>query len=240
MFEVSAHPIRTVQRTESAFTILDSIIRTLSLTYIDEDIEDSNCSSSSLSPAVPFDPRRIHSNNEANSQHLHHAQTNQMQSRQYSGAPASAHKSQSHVYPLPLYKREPISVSHHSQPKHSSQLLQYHTSAPPVDAESAACSCAELSLGRNWPEAQEHAPLWLCTPAWNPNWTTAEVKREESRRLCWQALSITAGYSTYRAAMGAPVHDLFILQPSNVRFSILPIATFYVNTTLLCYFWVSI
>ena len=220
MFEVSAHPIRALERTESAFTILDNIIRTLALTYIDADIEDSAASSSDLLSSMAFNPRTVHNHREMNSQRHHHhlSLSNQVHNGQYAGAPTSAHRTQSHVYPLPLYSRQPISASYFSHPQNSSQLLQYQASVPHAGIESAACSCADLSLGRNWTGAQEHSPLWLCTPAWNPDWNVHELRREESRRLCWQALSITAGYTTYRAAMGAPIHDLFILQPSNVRY----------------------
>jgi len=59
--------------------------------------------------------------------------------------------------------------------------------------------------------------MWLCTPAWHPNWTEAEIRREECRRLCWNTLSLTAGYTSYRAALGVSQHELFVVQPANFR-----------------------
>lgn len=146
------------------------------------------------------------------------------------------HHNASHVLPLPLYNRLPISQSpqaHLAQPA-TSQLLQYH--APSASAAAAhaqlqarmqlqssgpdeappACPCAALSLVRNWPEARTVTPFWLCTPAWSTHWSAAEVRREECRRLCWNTLLLIAGYTTYRASMGLSILDLSIVQPSNV------------------------
>ncbi|EJC99066.1 uncharacterized protein FOMMEDRAFT_95074, partial [Fomitiporia mediterranea MF3/22] len=111
-------------------------------------------------------------------------------------------------------------------------LLQYHSSPSPrtvVDAlnrslsnarspsEQPSCICNELSLGYNWSEAKEHVPFWLNSPAWNPSWTDAEIRREECRRLCWNTLHLFAGYTTYRTSLGLATLDLFLLHPSNVH-----------------------
>ncbi|KAH8113570.1 hypothetical protein DFH11DRAFT_1510242 [Phellopilus nigrolimitatus] len=120
-----------------------------------------------------------------------------------------------HVLPVPLYNHQPISDDR-ARPHHASLLLQYqdpHAASNP----SPKCLCNELSLGRVWRETQEYTPFWMCTPAWNPAWGVAEIRREECRRLCWSTLTMLAGYTAYRASLGLSIIDLFILHPSNYR-----------------------
>jgi len=74
-----------------------------------------------------------------------------------------------------------------------------------------------FTLGVNWPQASQHTPFWLFTAAWNPDWSIAEIRQEECRRLCWSTLSMTAGYTTYQTAMGMQLNDMFILQPSSYK-----------------------
>ena len=182
VFEVSAHPARSVARTQSAFAMLDNIIRALSLTYIDAEDPSTTTFGESEDPRHP-DQRE----------------------------PA---------YPLPLYSRSQ-GLNEYPQAVPSSRLLHHEPHPKPSNNR---CICNELSLGRNWPGAQEHAPLWLSTAAWDPSWSVAEIRREECRRLCWNALTIAAGYTTYRSAHGLDSPDMFVLQPSNVRY--LPVSEY--------------
>ena len=179
-------------RLHSALGTLDSIIHSLALTYID---------ALDLSVSNPTDS-------------LYRSST-------------YVHGSVSHILPMPLYNRKPI-AGLCPKLKFSSQLLQYHPpSAITADpqygrmsdqtaTEHATCVCNDLTLGKIWPEAKEHVPFWLGSPAWNPAWTDAEVRREECRRLCWNTLHLFAGYTTYRTSLGLQTLDLYLLHPSNV------------------------
>jgi hypothetical protein len=80
------------------------------------------------------------------------------------------------------------------------------------------CFCDEVSLGRQWPEAQTRVPLWVATPTWNSEWTEGEIKKEECRRLCWSALMLISGHTSYAAAVNWRHSDYFVMEPSNVRY----------------------
>jgi len=53
-------------------------------------------------------------------------------------------------------------------------------------------------------------------PVWDPSWTEAEVKSEETRRLCWSALILVANHTAARAAEQRQPVNLFLVDPSNV------------------------
>jgi hypothetical protein len=57
---------------------------------------------------------------------------------------------------------------------------------------------------------------WSLLLAWDPLWTEAEVKSEETRRLCWSALILVANHTVARAAEQREALDLFLVNPSNV------------------------
>ncbi|KAF8527466.1 hypothetical protein BU17DRAFT_81636 [Hysterangium stoloniferum] len=80
---------------------------------------------------------------------------------------------------------------------------------------SEGCSCLALTLGHNSRSSHVHTPLWVATAAWNPDWTVAEIRKEESRRLCWSSLQIAAGHTSHSAAFSVPPLDYFCIQPSN-------------------------
>lgn len=122
----------------------------------------------------------------------------------YNAYPASTRTLQ-----IPLQKRMPFSGSPGSD---TSPVSPVHELGP----AKTPCACEELSLGQNWPQAREHTPLWLYTPAWDAGWGVAEIRREECRRLCWSTLTLAAGYTSYAAALRTPISDLFVIQPSNV------------------------
>ncbi|KAG7088294.1 hypothetical protein E1B28_012305 [Marasmius oreades] len=79
----------------------------------------------------------------------------------------------------------------------------------------SGCSCQSVTLGTHWPQSLEHVPLWAQTPAWDPNWSEAEVKKESCRRLCWSASSLAAGHVSYAVATSSSHPDLFIGDPAN-------------------------
>lgn len=57
MFEICAHPRHSSERATSAMIVLDSIIRTLSLTMVDADDPKTSIFSPGTVPAVPESPR---------------------------------------------------------------------------------------------------------------------------------------------------------------------------------------
>jgi len=62
----------------------------------------------------------------------------------------------------------------------------------------------------------EGSAAWSPPLAWDPLWTEAEVKSEETRRLCWSALILVANHTVARAAEQRAPLDLFLVNPSNV------------------------
>lgn len=78
------------------------------------------------------------------------------------------------------------------------------------------CSCRSLTLGQVSRSSHEHTPLWAATAAWNPDWSYAEIRKEESRRLCWSSLQLAAGHTSHAAAFSAAPLDYFCIQPANV------------------------
>lgn len=58
---------------------------------------------------------------------------------------------------------------------------------------------------------------WSFQLAWDPLWTEADVKSEETRRLCWSALILVANHTATRAAEQREPLNLFLVDPSNFR-----------------------
>ncbi|KAH9066631.1 hypothetical protein EDB87DRAFT_1553684 [Lactarius vividus] len=100
----------------------------------------------------------------------------------------------------------------------SSSTRQYvqqpHMAVEPIIHRSR-CSCDEVSLGRQWPEAQRQVPLWVATPTWNREWSEGEIKKEECRRLCWSALMLISAHTSYAVAANWSHSDFFVMEPSN-------------------------
>lgn len=84
------------------------------------------------------------------------------------------------------------------------------------DAPAPGCACASLTLQEHWPSTNEHAPMWISTPAWDDQWSEAEIRKESCRRLCWSSMILAAGHISYTTAHRAQGLDLFIADPSNV------------------------
>jgi len=81
----------------------------------------------------------------------------------------------------------------------------------------STCRCDELSLGRQWPESHTQVPLWVATPMWNREWSEGDIKKEECRRLCWSALMLVSGHTSFANAVNWGHLELFTAEPSNVR-----------------------
>lgn len=85
------------------------------------------------------------------------------------------------------------------------------------DQRTVGCSCSSLTLIQHWSSAAEHTPMWALTPAWNLDWTEAEIRKESCRRLCWSSIILIAGNTSYNIANRKhAILDLFIGDPANV------------------------
>lgn len=173
-FEVCAHPQQQTTRIHAALNILDSIIRSLSISYLDA---NNPTASTFIRNAVPVI---------------------EVSSEKYVSLPQR--------YPIPI-----------SMPSLTQQYAQQQQIAIDPTVRASSCPCERLSLGFQWPEAQTQAPLWVATPMWNREWTEGEIKKEECRRLCWSALMLVSGHSSFAAAVNWSRLDLFMVEPSNVR-----------------------
>ncbi|KAI5123891.1 hypothetical protein M0805_005707 [Coniferiporia weirii] len=59
------------------------------------------------------------------------------------------------------------------------------------------------------------SPTWSTSISWDPNWSVEEIQREETRRLCWAALSLAAAHTAHCAAFHTEPLDLFLSRPEN-------------------------
>jgi len=98
----------------------------------------------------------------------------------------------------------------------SDAYSQYNTVREGHPRAQSGCSCANMTLARHWPEASDHCPNWLATAAWSDTWNEAEIRRESCRRLCWSAVTLAAGHSSYARATKNKGLYLYITDPSNV------------------------
>lgn len=74
------------------------------------------------------------------------------------------------------------------------------------------CDCAAIA-------SSDGSNTWSSQLAWDPLWSEAEVKSEETRRLCWSALILVANHTAARAAEQREPLNLFLVDPSNVCYS---------------------
>jgi hypothetical protein len=189
-FEISAHPAHSEIRVRSALAQLDNLIRSLSMSVLDGNDERTSRFVHQGVPVVSSPTSAVASNN--------------MPVNRAWAPPVSA-----------LLSATPSlsPASHHS--------LGRRTGSPMTNLVSTrsapSCSCESLTLGHNWAHANDLTPLWLMTPAWNPDACEAEIRKEECRRVVWSAVTLLAGCTSYTAALNAvPSQELSLMDPSNV------------------------
>lgn len=91
--------------------------------------------------------------------------------------------------------------------------LDHSTGAPTVanpHPPPKQCDCAATAA------PGDGSNTWSFQLAWDPLWTEADVKSEETRRLCWSALILVANHTAERAAEQRESLNLFLADPSNV------------------------
>lgn len=93
--------------------------------------------------------------------------------------------------------------------------MVYH---PPGYVSPRTCACV---TGSPAPPIHPHSPPQHYTlsfsfnPPWDPNWSVAEIAREESRRICWSALNLIANYTAQSVAFHQSPLDLYLMEPAN-------------------------
>jgi len=88
--------------------------------------------------------------------------------------------------------------------------------------EKGGCNCNSLLLSQNSPKSQIITPFWGFTPDWTPEWSEAEIEKEEARRLVWASLTLAAGHTSHAASHG--IHrrealDFWLTRAENVSLS---------------------
>ena len=73
------------------------------------------------------------------------------------------------------------------------------------------CSCDRSAL-------VEYSPNGQACLGWDPSWSAEEIRKEESRRLCWSALALVAAHTADCAIVRRKPLDLQLIKPSNVSF----------------------
>jgi hypothetical protein len=75
------------------------------------------------------------------------------------------------------------------------------------------CSC----IPPNTPIPQDHhASFWSYPLPWDSTWSHTEVRKEQSRRLCWSALNLVASYTSRCALLNKKPPNFFLGNPANV------------------------
>jgi len=111
-------------------------------------------------------------------------------------------------------------------------ILDHSTGVPTVAnprPPPKQCDCAATA------PPGDGSNTWSFQPTWDPLWTEADVKSEETRRLCWSALILVANHTTARAAEQREPLNLFLADSSNVCYSPFPLALSLALRTILAH-----
>lgn len=81
------------------------------------------------------------------------------------------------------------------------------------DFRGRRCSCIPPDSLR----PPDHRNSWSYPLPWDSKWTVREIRDEECRRVCWNALGLVTNYSAQYAAFDQEVQPLFLTDPSNYR-----------------------
>jgi hypothetical protein len=199
MYELNPHPYHSLQKTRSAVSRVDSILRLLKCTSVDVD-----------NPAVTrFDSRATPLT--VNRPSLHTS----------SYVMAQAHNQDQHfaqgVTHLPTHYSQPSNIrgeirmtSDHAvrwssgngslQPTLNESQVFPHSTVPQRKKE---CRCQDFCLGKNAPEQLKHTPLWQYTANWAQAHEPREIKREEARRIVWSFITIASSLAGHTASLGS-------------------------------------
>ena len=88
--------------------------------------------------------------------------------------------------------------------------------------EKGGCNCNSLLLSQNSPRSHFITPLWGFTPDWTPEWSEADIEKEEARRLVWASLTLAGAHTSHAVSHG--IHrrealDFWLTRAENVSLS---------------------
>ncbi|KAI0655926.1 hypothetical protein C8Q70DRAFT_1016334 [Cubamyces menziesii] len=215
-FEMNSHPLQTWERTQSAMSLLDSLVRLFSLTTLD--ISYQRVGVPLTSSGNGFSPQSMHGTSILNPVYSAPSTSNipsQLGTdypTQYGPQNADQWTPQPNPHAFnpaiqnPFYANN-TPFSNLGLP----QILQAVSSSSSMSSGPSTrtsnqdhhsprrrgCDCARFSLGQNWPSVREFAPSWSTTLMWPINLTEAEFKKEECRRLVWASVMMVASLNAY-------------------------------------------
>ena len=223
MYEAGAHPDYAPSRVISAIRLVDGLIHTFGLTYL-----DAAEPTVSIFPADGM-PVAVASPPSGNGVH----------STYHPNTPASYPVSN---MPVPNV----VSHPHAPGPQLSATQHQHRVNVINLDdgTEMPRCSCEEyrgspLGSTRFTTQFDHRRPMYWSRrdpdvntifrqaqmngedfrgvfTDWPDHWTPTETKREEDRRLCWSTLTLVCNISEYTQCFTGIPFDLFVTRQENV------------------------
>ncbi|KAI0702975.1 hypothetical protein C8T65DRAFT_655245 [Cerioporus squamosus] len=204
-FEMQSHPAQSIERSRSAISLLDSLMRMFSFATIDEGIKPRG-----RSPFKHLQPTATYAGFNPAAQLGFF--TPQMPPNDYHvpmqmpTGPSFGATIASTLSPASAYSGSTSSSS--SSPAHSDSSHGQR-----------GCNCHALSLGTNWPSVHKLAPAFASTMMWPEGLAEGDFKREECRRLVWATVMVIANLHAYIASIpGSSTIDngtLFVREPEN-------------------------
>lgn len=221
MYEAGAHPDHAPSRVVSAIRILDGLIHTFGLTFLDAAEPTVSIFPAGGMPIATAPPPSVHSTYHPN-------------------PPASYPASNT---PVPNVGSHPLA------PGPQLASLQHRVNVISLDdgIEMPRCGCEEH---RAFPLGQKHSTARFDRTVnsqlryrrrrdpdadtiyaqaqtggddfrgvftdWPDHWTPTETKREEDRRLCWSALTLVCTVCEYTQCFNGIPFDLFVTRQENV------------------------
>jgi hypothetical protein len=194
MYETQPHPSHSLLPCRSSIRLLDSIVRTLGLTMLDAGNPSSNTFSVDAMPCQRVPQRRDH----------------------------HSLSSYAEISYTPKFVTVSSSTIHRGNPTCISTDCQIPITASRQVQENGGCNCNSLLLSQNSPKSRVITPFWSFTPDWTPEWSEAEIEKEEARRLVWASLTLVASHTSHAASHG--IHqrealDFWLTRAENVGLS---------------------
>jgi hypothetical protein len=197
MYELNPHPYHSLQRTRSAFSRVDSILRLLKCTSVDADNPAVTRFDSRATPLTVNQPSLPTSSSYTVAQaHNQHRQGINRLPTHYSQPSDIQGKIRTPSHPAVRWS----SGNGSSQPTLSASQVFPHSNMPQHKKE---CRCQDLCLGKNAPEQLKHTPLWHYTANWAQEHEPGEIRREEARRIVWSFITIASSLAGHTASLGS-------------------------------------
>jgi len=178
MYETQPHPSQSLLFSRSSIRLLDSLIRALGLTMLDAGKPNANTFDVDAMPHQRVSQRGYHQSFSSS-----HTEISYPPKIATVSSLATQQNSPTTIVNIATDRQVPIAVSRRVQ-------------------EKGGCNCNSLLLSQNSPKSQVITPLWGFTPDWTPEWSEAEIEKEEARRLVWASLILVAGHTNHAVSHG--------------------------------------